>query len=115
MEFINKQHQQQYEEIKQGMGFSNDAGEYASFAYIFSSSIVYPKLNLVLDKNYKFRDDDEIQELIAPLSSSEKTLINLAISLYRSCGGDTIINTFRSLDTESFEIALNSIKIRFGM
>ncbi|MBH8032984.1 hypothetical protein I6A86_17895 [Clostridioides difficile] len=115
MEFTNKQHKEKYEEVKQGMGFSNDTGEYASFAYILSSPIIYPKVNLILSKDYKFRGNDEVQELISPLSSSEKVLINLAVSLYTSTGGDSVLDTFTSLDKDNFEIALNSIKIRFGM
>lgn len=115
MEFINKQHKERYEEIKQGMGFTNDTGEYASFTYILSSPIVYPKVNLVLGKDYKFRGYDEVKDLIAPLSTSEQVLINLAVSLYTSTGGDSVMDTFTSLDKDNFEVALNSIKIRFGM
>lgn len=115
MEFTNKQHKEKYEEVKQGMGFSNDTGEYASFAYILSSPIIYPKVNLILSKDYKFRGNDEVQELISPLSSSEKVLINLAISLFRSAEGDTVNDIFSCLDKDNFEIALTSIRIRFGM
>lgn len=115
MEFINKQHKERYEEIKQGMGFKNDIGEYASFAYILSSPMLYSKVSLVLSEDYKFRGYDEVQELIAPLSTSERKLINLAVSLYRSSGGDAVVDTFYGLDKENFLVALNSIKIRFGM
>ena len=119
MNFINKKHQEKYEEIKQGMGFTNDRGEYASLAYILSSPLLGSKIDIVLGDDYRYRGYDEVQEIITNFpfltSESERVMINLAISLYSSYGGDTIVNIFRALDKENFKVALNSINIRWGM
>lgn len=115
MLFNNTEHKNRYEKIKGVIGFAEDKGEYASFFYILTSKNIYPKINLVLDKDYKFKGADVIEEAIAPLCKSEKVLINLAMALYRSVGGDSVIDIFPSLDANNRQVAIEAIKIRYGM
>lgn len=99
MNYINEEHKEKYLKLKKEIGFENDKGEYASFAYLVSTL----PINITIDN---FMDVDK-----SKLSNSQKTLLDLAKSLFTSSSFD--INELSNFDSNNLKIALNAIKIRF--
>lgn len=99
MNYLNKEHEEKYLKLKKEIGFKNDRGEYASFAYLVSTL----PINITIDN---FMDIDKSR-----LSNSEVIILDLAKSLFTSSSFD--INKLRHFDSNNFKMALNAINIRF--
>ena len=65
---------------------------------------------------YDFKDHSIIPEVLesdkVDFCSSSRALIQLAFNLFNSFPAD-VMGTFRNLDDENYELALEAIKIRF--
>ncbi|HBF6599519.1 TPA: hypothetical protein KOT48_003685 [Clostridioides difficile] len=116
MIFLSESHKERYLELTKMDRTSNGDVERETFFYIISG---VQDLYLEVKSIYDFEDNmlqnlDSIDNVRNYLSSSSVKLLNLALQLYNGQQEQTIIETFSWLDDDKFELALNSIKIRFG-
>lgn len=121
MRFINEKHETNFNILLKRSRIDLRDCERKAFFYIIASN---QDLLEQIDKIYDFNknllretveDEDGnryFKDII--MSSSTKRLLNLAIQLYNSyLNNQSVVDTFSFLDSNNFEIAINSIKIRF--
>lgn len=75
-----------------------------------------PSLMEIADNIYDFEKKELIPEVLEHngLSSGENALLQLAVHLYNNSNNITVYDTFYNLDNRNFNLAINSIKLRFG-
>jgi hypothetical protein len=87
--------------------------ERQAFFFIFSSM---PGLFDEIENYYDFKDHLVTEIRIRYLSSGEFKMIKLAANLYNGWDEDcTPVELFSGLDENNFNIAINAIRIRFGV
>lgn len=83
--------------------------------YILAGNLdLYKKVNHIYDfKDHSIKPDClECEEV--DFSSGSQKLIMLAFNLYNGYTGADVLDIFRSLDYENFDLAINAIKLRFN-
>ncbi len=122
MRFASEKHETNFNILLKRSGIDLRDCERKSFFYIIASN---QDLLEQIDKIYDF-DKNLLRETVEDedgnryfedvrMSSSSKRLLNLAIQLYNSyLNNQSVIDTFSLLDSNNFEIAIDSIKIRFN-
>lgn len=121
MEFLNSQHEENFNNLTKKADVRNGDLERKSMFYIIASN---DDLFKQAGEIYNFRDD-ELQERKETLegdlyfpnvltSNSSQKLLNLAVQLFNNTKDQNVLDTFSGLDTNNFELALNAIKIRFN-
>lgn len=121
MEFLNSQHEENFNNLTKKADVRNGDLERKSMFYIIAGN---DDLFKQAGEIYNFRDD-ELQERKETLegdlyfpnvltSNSSQKLLNLAIQLFNNTKDQNVLDTFSGLDTNNFELALNAIKIRFN-
>lgn len=121
MEFLNSQHEENFNNLTKKADVRNGDLERKSMFYIIAGN---DDLFKQVGEIYNFRDD-ELQERKETLegdlyfpnvltSNSSQKLLNLAVQLFNNTKDQNVLDTFSGLDTNNFELALNAIKIRFN-
>lgn len=121
MEFLNSQHEENFNNLIKKAEVRNGDIERKSMFYIISgNNDLFKQVNNI----YNFKDD-ELQERKETLegdlyfpnvltSNSSQKLLNLAVQLFNNTKDQNVLDTFSGLDSENFQLALNAIKIRFN-
>lgn len=96
---------------------SADVERAALFFIMSGSDWLYDRKDMIYDfeKNCLKLDFDENGDLLDNLylSSSELSLLKLAIQLYNGNGATSVNEIFNTLDSDNANLALNAIKIRY--
>lgn len=117
MTYLNEMHEERYKILikKSGMIYEDRERE-ALFYLIAGNSDLYKQV----DKIYDFQEqqlncmkDGHVNLENIYTSSSSKALLLLAIQLYNGGSNITVSETFKYLDSDTAQIALNAIKIRY--
>lgn len=83
--------------------------------YILSGNIeLFQKSNHIYDFADRSIKLDCIDSDNVDFSSGIKKLILLAFNLYNGYNHADVLDIFKSLDHDNFDLAINAIKIRFG-
>ena len=121
MEFLNSQHEENFNNLIKKAEVRNGDIERKSLFYIISgNNDLFKQVNNI----YNFKDD-ELQERKETLegdlyfpnvltSNSSQKLLNLAVQLFNNTKDQNVLDTFSGLDSENFQIALNAIRLRFN-
>lgn len=122
MRFISEKHEANFNILLKRSGIDLRDYERKAFFYIIASnSDLFEQIDKIYDFNKNLLretvEDEEGNRYFEDIriSSSSKRLLNLAIQLYNSyLNNQSVVDTFSLLDSNNFELAINSIKIRFN-
>lgn len=117
--YLNKEHEERYKILIKKSGMIYEDREREALFYIVAGN---PDLHKQVDKVYDFkkqqlccmREDGQV-DFSNIYASSSKALLLLAIQLYNSGTDITVDETFKYLDADNAQIALNAIKIRYDI
>ena len=121
MTYLNKEHEERYKIlIKKSMVRDEDV-ERRTLFYIIAGNL--DDLYKQVDKIYDFQkqqlkciaEDGQVDFSNIYTSTSSKSLLKLGIQLYNNGTDITVSATFRCLDTDNAQIALNAIKMRYNI
>jgi hypothetical protein len=102
-----------YELVKKDGMSKNDLERLSMFYILSSNNDLYSKINYIYDFDKRSIRPDCLEDDNVDFCSSSRKLIRLAFNLYNGFSAE-VLNTFAGLDDNNFEIALNSLKIRFN-
>lgn len=112
--FLFPEHQERFEQFIQQDGTHPKDRERQALFYIFAG---YRDLGDRIDHFYDFEG-----RMIRPegfgevdLTSSSRALVELAFNLYNNYECGTVVDLFASLDERNRRLAVEAIKIRFGV
>lgn len=122
MEFLNKEHEENFNLLVKKVEVRNGDIERKSMFYIIAGNLdLFRQANDI----YNFKEDElqdrktnEEGELYFPnvlTSKSSEKLLNLAVQLFNNTNNQNLIDTFSWLDVENRKLALNAIKLRFNI
>lgn len=121
MNFLSKEHEENYKELLQRGNITNDIEREVAMYIIAGGSDLYSKANKLYDfKENQFifdlkeNEDGEVEIWWkASLSSSQDRLMRLAFSLYSGRDRVGVVELFRVLDENNKRLALNAISIMY--
>ncbi|MCM3624346.1 DUF6075 family protein [Brevibacillus borstelensis] len=112
--FLFPEHQERYEQFIRRDGTHTKDRERQALLYVFAG---YEALGNRIDHFYDFEG-----RMIRPegfeevdLTSGSKALVKLAFNLYNNYPCGTVVDLFANLDERNRQLAVEAIKIRFGM
>ncbi len=117
MQFLSKEHAVNFNEmIQKDNTHPKDTERYSLFYIIAGNEDLFRKRKFLYDFESKGIIANCIDDGTVDLSSSAKALVRLAFNLYNSYEDKytTPIDIFYSLDDKNYNLAMNSIAIRFG-
>ncbi|OSA94615.1 UNVERIFIED_ORG: hypothetical protein B2H93_08135 [Clostridium botulinum] len=117
MQFLSKKHAVNFNElIHKDNTHPRDTERYSLFYIIAGNEDLFRKRNFLYDFENKCIKFNCIDGGTVDFSSSAKALARLAFNLYNSYEDKytTPIDIFYSLDDKNYNLAMNSIAIRFG-
>lgn len=117
MQFLSKKHAVNFNElIHKDNTHPRDTERYSLFYIIAGNEDLFRKRTFLYDFESKGIKSNCIDGGTIDLSSSVKALARLAFNLYNSYEDKytTPIDIFYSLDDKNYNLAMNSIAIRFG-
>lgn len=116
--FLNSNHNDRYGLLtEKDRTPSGDRDRESLFFICSGNDFLFNHVNSIYDFKTRTINLDIFNEL--SLSSSEKSLLELAFNLYNNYTHpeeemNTVYELFRSLDEHNFELALSAIQIRFS-
>lgn len=117
MRFLDKGHAVNFNELIQKDNTNpRDTERYALFYIIAGSEDLFRKRNFIYDFESNGIKTNCLDHGSVDLSTSAKALVRLAFNLYNSYEDKytTPVDIFYSLDNDNYNLAMNSINIRFG-
>ncbi len=118
MKFLDKQHEQNYNQMLQRDNTYPTDNERCAMFYILSGNKdLISKVNHIYDfEDHSIRPNC-LDSKWVDLSSSFKSLVRLAFNLYNNYIDDhtSPLSLLYNLDDRNYTLALNSINTRFGM
>ncbi len=117
MQFLNKEHAVNFNElIQKDNTYPRDTERYSLFYIIAGNEDLFRKRKFLYDFESNGIKANCIDDGTVDLSSSAKALVRLAFNLFNSYEDKytTPIDIFYSLDDKNYNLAMNSIAIRFG-
>ncbi len=117
MIYLNSEHEARYKILIKKSGMIHEDRERQSLFYLVAgNSDLYKQVDKIYDfkeQQLKCMTDGQVDFSNIYTSSSSKSLLLLAIQLYNNGTDITVIETFKYLDADTAQIALNAIKIRY--
>ena len=118
MIYLNREHEKRYKILIKKSGIDYEDREREALFYIIAgNSDLYKQADKIYDfKNQQLncmREDGQVDFSNIYTSSSSRNLLVLAIQLYNNGTDITVSETFRYLDADTAQIALNAIRIRY--
>ncbi|UZT06175.1 DUF6075 family protein [Clostridium sp. LQ25] len=118
MAYLNEEHEERYKVLIKKLGLNYEDRERKALFYLVAGNLdLYKQLDKIYDfKNQQLcclTEDGQLDFSNIYTSSSSKALLRLGIQLYNSGDDITVSETFRYLDADTAQIALNAIKIRY--
>lgn len=116
MIYLNEEHESKYKIlIKKSGTIHEDRERMALFYLIAGNRDLYKQIDKVYDFQQQLNcmKDGQVNLENIYTSSSSKALLLLAIQLYNGGSNITVSETFKYLDSDTAQIALNAIKIRY--
>lgn len=117
MQFLNKEHEVNFNElIQKDNTHPRDTERYSLFYIIAGNEDLFRKRKFLYDFESNGIKANCLDDGNVDLSSSAKALVRLAFNLFNSYEDKytTPIDIFYSLDDKNYSLAMNSIDIRFG-
>lgn len=117
MQFLNKEHAVNFNElIQKDNTHPRDTERYSLFYIIAGNENLYRKRSFLYDFESNGIKANCLDDGTVDLSSSAKALVRLAFNLFNNYEDKytTPIGIFYSLDDKNYNLAMNSIDIRFG-
>jgi len=90
-----------------------DAERTALFWILSGNTDLFEKSSSIYDFDDHFIKPDVLENGIVDFCSGSRSLVKLGFNLFNSFPAD-VINTFCTLDSDNFELAIEAIKIRFN-
>lgn len=90
----------------------SDVERESLFYIIAGNDDLYRKVDYIYDFENRCIKPECLESEEVDFCSSTRKLIKLAFNLYNGYPAD-VLDTFRNLDDNNFELALNALKIRF--
>ena len=120
MIYLNKEHKERYKILIKKSRFKHEDREREALFYIIAGNM---DLYKQADKIYNFQkqqlkciaEDGQVDFSNIYTSTSSKSLLKLGIQLYNNGTDITVSATFRCLDADNAQIALNAIKMRYNI
>jgi hypothetical protein len=117
MRFLDKDHAVNFNElIQKDNTHPRDTERYTLFYIIAGSEDLFRKRNFIYNFESNGIKNTCLEDGSVDFSTSSKALVRLAFNLYNSYEDKytTPIDIFYSLDSDNYNLAMNSINIRFG-
>lgn len=121
MEFLNSQHEENFNNLIKKAEVRNGDIERKSLFYIIAgNSDLMNQVEMIYNFKENWLQDSEVNEdgekyfKGVLTSSGSKKLLNLATQLYNNFNKQSVLDTFGYLDTENRKLALNAIRLRFN-
>jgi hypothetical protein len=117
MEFLSEEHKARFNEcIKMDKTYPSDIERYALFYILSGNKDIWGK---GIENFYSFEEQGILKKgLKKCLCSSSERLVKLGFNLYNGTAvgkENSVRDMFMSLDEANTKLALNAIKIRFGV
>lgn len=117
MTYLNEGHEERYKILIKKSRLNYEDRERQSLFYLIAGN---DDLYKQVDKIYNFKEQQlrcmkngQVDFSNIYTSSSSKTLLKLGIQFYNNGSNTTVDETFKYLDGDNAQIALNAIKIRY--
>ena len=117
MTYLNEEHEKRYKILIKKSELNHEDREREVLFYLIAGNMdLYKQADKIYDfgeQQLKCMTDGQVDFSNIYTSSSSKSLLLLAIQLYNNGTDITVSETFRYLDADTAQIALNAIKIRY--
>lgn len=120
MIYLNKEHEERYKILIEKSGLNYEDMEREALFYLLAgNSDLYRQVDRIYDFQKQqlkcIAEDGQVDFSNIYTSTSSKSLLKLGIQLYNNGTDITVFATFRCLDADNAQIALNAIKIRYNI